>query len=200
MLIFLFLPHLFCSNFWRCYTSQILPTEDHSLIDVICCQDHERAYFDSADWALGKVLNCFLPLFWATLHCTTWSLMPNDLAHFFNLFTSKGHKNQKAHLKHFAPSCRYLMFYDDFVSNFSFWNLLAFWITDYCIWCTKFGTTKCQSQIYIVFPLVRGSTWWMSLLHLNHVYNNETSVSMAGSCLCKGVYPSWMGLVWQLES
>ncbi|XP_031383855.1 uncharacterized protein LOC116197757 isoform X3 [Punica granatum] len=21
---------------------------------ILCCQDHERAYFDSADWALGK--------------------------------------------------------------------------------------------------------------------------------------------------
>lgn len=24
------------------------------------CQDHERAYFDSADWALGKVLFLYL--------------------------------------------------------------------------------------------------------------------------------------------
>ena len=47
---------------------------------VYLCQDHERAYFDSADWALGKVLMfqtliswvlsiVFFPLSWCYDYC-----------------------------------------------------------------------------------------------------------------------------------
>ena len=34
--------------------------------NFIKCQDHERAYFDSADWALGKVLTFIFASFWQT--------------------------------------------------------------------------------------------------------------------------------------
>lgn len=41
----------------------------------IWCQDHERAYFDSADWALGKVLVFGICTIYAFVYLWKWNLI-----------------------------------------------------------------------------------------------------------------------------
>lgn len=89
--------------------------------NFIFWQDHERAFFDSADWALGKVLiliawecwdncNCYNSEFWSWL-CNVSILNAKYLGlPLFCLLNSKEPKSPKDPLKHSAQSCRYLFF------------------------------------------------------------------------------------------
>lgn len=80
---------------------------------IFILQDHERAYFDSADWALGKVFSDLrhklIIITWTLIiyHqyiLNAWCLI--SLPFLLDFSNSKEHKSLKDHLKHSAQSCR----------------------------------------------------------------------------------------------
>lgn len=72
----------------------------------ILMQDHERAYFDSADWALGKV-------FWSALICIVITSLRldttffSDWIWFYNYSREDMLTSPKVPLRHSVQSCRY---------------------------------------------------------------------------------------------
>lgn len=68
------------------------------------------------------------------------------LVNLLNMFNSKGHKSLKDHLKHFAPSCRYLMLHDNLLSSLLKLHTtrvkLLFRVTDLYIKCRLWHNKK----------------------------------------------------------